>query len=75
MGQFVTDEEIKRINELYHKSKTEGLSENERSEQAELRKKYVLAVRESLRGSLNSISVKEADGTITRLKDRDKNAF
>ena len=75
MGQFVTDEEIKRINELYHKSKTEGLSENERSEQAELRKKYVLAVRESLRGSLNSISVKQADGTITRLKDRDKNAF
>lgn len=75
MGQFVTDEEIKRINELYHKSKTEGLSENEKSEQAELRKKYVLAVRESLRGSLNSISVKEADGTITRLKDRDKNAF
>ena len=75
MGQFVTDEEIKRINELYHKSKTEGLSENERSEQAELRKKYVLAVRESLRGSLNSISVKESDGTITRLKDRDKNAF
>lgn len=75
MGQFVTDEEIKRINELYHKSKTEGLSENEKSEQAELREKYVLAVRESLRGSLNSISVKEADGTITRLKDRDKHAF
>lgn len=75
MGQFVTDEEIKRINELYHKSKTEGLSENEKSEQAELRKKYVLAVRESLRGSLNSISVKEADGTITRLKDGDKHAF
>ncbi len=75
MGQFVTDEEIKRINELYHKSKTDGLSENEISEQAQLRKKYVLAVRESLRGSLNSISIKEADGTITRLKDRDKNAF
>lgn len=75
MGQFVTDEEIKRINELYHKSKTDGLSENEISEQAQLRRKYVLAVRESLRGSLNSISIKEADGTITRLKDRDKNAF
>ena len=35
------DELIKRINELYAKSKNEGLSEEEKTEQAELRKKYI----------------------------------
>ena len=49
----VTDQEIKRINELYAKSKTpEGLTEEEKVEQQELRQKYLKAVRENLRAQL-----------------------
>ena len=49
----VTDQEIKRINELYAKSKTpEGLTEEEKVEQQELRQKYLQAVRENLRAQL-----------------------
>ena len=49
----VTDQEVKRINELYAKSKTEeGLTEEEKVEQQELRQKYLQAVRENLRAQL-----------------------
>ena len=49
----VTDQEIKRINELYAKSKTpEGLTEEEKVEQQERRQKYLQAVRENLRAQL-----------------------
>lgn len=58
---------IDRINALYHKSQAEGLTEEEKEEQANLRKKYVLAIRSSLRGTLNNISIKEADGSVTDL--------
>ena len=49
----VTEEEVKRINELYAKSKSEeGLTEEEKVEQQELRQKYLQAVRENLRAQL-----------------------
>ena len=58
---------IDRINALYHKSQSVGLTEEEKAEQAALRKEYVEAVRRNLRGTLNSISIKEKDGSITDL--------
>lgn len=58
---------IDRINELYHKSQSVGLTDEEKEEQAKLRKEYVEAVRRNLRGTLNSISIKEKDGSITDL--------
>ena len=36
------EKKIARINELYHKSKAEGLSEAEKAEQAALRQEYVV---------------------------------
>ena len=39
------DEKIKRINELYHKSQAEGLSAEEKDEQARLRKEYINSVK------------------------------
>ena len=60
-------EYIDRINTLYHQSQSVGLTEEERAEQDRLRKAYVAAIRESLRGNLNNISIKEKDGTITDL--------
>lgn len=63
----MTEEKIKRINELYHKSKAEGLTEAEKEEQQTLRKQYIADFKRSLRGQLNNISIQEKDGSITNL--------
>ena len=63
----MNQEKIDRINTLYHKSQAVGLTEEEKAEQAALRKEYIAAIRANLRGTLNSISIKEKDGTITDL--------
>ena len=71
MEQHMTmDEKIKRINELYHKSKAEGLTEEELAEQAALRKAYVENIRANIRGQLNSISIQQEDGTIVNLGEK-----
>lgn len=57
----------KRINELYHKSQAEGLTEQEKEEQKQLRQAYVANVRANLRGQLNNISIVEKDGSVTDL--------
>ncbi|MEE1227678.1 MAG: DUF896 domain-containing protein [Lachnospiraceae bacterium] len=59
--------DIARINELYHKSKAEGLTEAEKEEQKKLRMAYIASIRKNLRGSLNNIDVKEKDGSIVNL--------
>lgn len=64
------EEKIKRINELYHKSKAEGLTEEERKEQATLRSEYVANVRANLRGQLNSITIQKEDGTLENLGEK-----
>ena len=35
---MITDADIKRINELYHKSKSEGLTPDEKQEQVKLKR-------------------------------------
>lgn len=64
------DERIKRINELYHKSQAEGLTEEEKQEQARLRQEYVANVRANLKVQLDSISVEKEDGTIENLGEK-----
>ena len=66
----MTNEKIARINELYKKSKAEGLSEEEKKEQAELRQEYLAAVRQNLKAQLNNIDVKEKDGSVTNLGEK-----
>lgn len=58
---------IDRINELYHKSQSVGLSEEEKEEQARLRSEYIAAIRGNLRANLNNISIQEEDGSVTDL--------
>ena len=60
-------ERIDRINTLYHKSQAVGLTEEEKKEQAALRKEYIESIRGNMRGQLNSILIKEKDGSITDL--------
>lgn len=61
------DERIKRINELYHKSQKEGLSEEEKQEQARLRAEYVASVRNNLQAQLDNITIERPDGTVEKL--------
>ena len=61
---------IARINELYKKSKTEGLTETEKEEQKQLRNVYRMAVINNLHSSLNNVSIENEDGTITELKTK-----
>lgn len=63
----MNDAKIARINELYHKSKAEGLTEAEKKEQADLRREYIENVRMNLKGQLNNISIQNPDGSITDL--------
>ncbi len=60
---------IARINELYNKSKAEGLTEEEKLEQKELRQEYIKTIRANLRGQLDNISVLNEDGSVTELKE------
>lgn len=69
----ITDEQIKRINELYHKSKDVGLTPEEAAEQKQLRYDYVAAIREDLKSSLASVDILNPDGSITPLKKKDLN--
>ena len=65
------EKKIARINELYKKSKTPGLTPAEKEEQKNLRQEYIFAMKQNLRSVLNNIDIKEPDGSITRLEDID----
>ena len=53
----MTEEGIKRINELYHKSKDVGLTPEEKEEPARLRQEYIQSVRNNLKSMLDNIEV------------------
>ena len=61
---------IARINELYRKSKAEGLTEAEKEEQKLLRAEYIESIRRNLRSQLDNIDIQEKDGSITNLGDK-----
>ncbi|MBR1855201.1 MAG: DUF896 domain-containing protein [Lachnospiraceae bacterium] len=61
------EDRIRRINELYHKSQAEGLTEEEKAEQARLRQEYVASVRGNLKAQLDNINIQREDGTIENL--------
>ena len=55
------NEKIARINELYHKSKGEGLTPEEAEEQQNLRKEYIASVKNNLRSQLDNVVVVNPD--------------
>lgn len=61
---------IGRINELYHKSKAEGLTDEEKEEQTRLRQEYIASIRNNMRSQLDNISVIEPDGSVTDLGEK-----
>ncbi len=64
------DQLIKRINELSRKSKNEGLTDDEKKEQTELRNEYRSLVVGNLSSQLNTMKIKYPDGTIKDVKKR-----
>lgn len=64
------EEKIARINELYHKSQAEGLTEEEKAEQAQLRKEYVASFRANLKSQLDSITIVNPDGSRENLGEK-----
>ncbi len=67
----MNDLDIARINELYHKSKTpEGLTAEEKIEQAELRSAYLAAIRRNIDSQLETIVIQEPDGSLHEVKKK-----
>ena len=59
---------LDRINELARKQREIGLTEEEKEEQARLRKEYIEAFKNSLRSQLDSIVVVDENGNKKPLK-------
>lgn len=62
---------IERINELARKKKTDGLTDAETAEQAELRREYLAEFREYMKAMLDNTVIQEPDGTRHALKQMD----
>ena len=66
----MTKEKIDRINALARKQKSEGLTEEERAEQAALRREYIDSFKRSLEDQLNNMSIVEPDGTVKKVEKK-----
>ncbi len=61
------EQRIARINELYHKSKAQGLTAEEKEEQARLRREYVDSIKNNLKSQLDNIVIEKPDGSVIDL--------
>ena len=61
------DEKIARINALAHKAKAEGLTDEEKEEQAQLRRDYIDSVKANLKSQLYVLD--EKTGKKTKIVD------
>ncbi len=64
----MTEEKIKRINELARKQKAEGLTDAEREEQAVLRREYIDSFKRSLEAQLDNTTIVYPDGSTKKVK-------
>lgn len=69
---MVTQEQIKRINELARKSKAEGLTAEEKEEQAGLRRLYIDSFKESLVGQLENTYIVDEKGNKKKVQRKVK---
>ncbi len=61
---------IDRINFLARKSKTEGLSEEEKCEQQKLRAEYIALVKRDLTNQLDNTYIVRPDGTKVKIQKK-----
>ena len=63
---------IDRINELARKMKAEGLTEEEKAEQAVLRREYIDSFKRSLTGQLDNMYIVDEKGNKTKVERKGK---
>ena len=64
---------IKRINELAKKSREEGLTDEEKAEQADLRQKYIQKFRQGMENTLSNVYIMDEKGNKRKVdKKNDK---
>lgn len=56
---MITKELVERINFLARKSKTEGLTNEEKAEQQQVRQQYLAAIRAQVKDALSSVEIKK----------------
>ena len=61
-----------RISELYRKSQSVGLTEEEKAEQAVLRREYIDSFKRSLTGQLDNMYIVDEKGNKTKVERKDK---
>ena len=69
---MITQEQINRINELARKSKAEGLTDEEKTEQTQLRRLYIDSFKESLIGQLENTYIVDEHGNKRKVKRKDQ---
>jgi len=62
--------QIDRINELARKQKAEGLSEEERVEQAQLRAQYIREMRAHMEAQLEMVLIENEEGVYEKLQKK-----
>ena len=70
---MITQEQINRINELARKSKAEGLTEEEKAEQATLRAQYIAAFRQGMMNTLDQVYIVDEKGNKKKLTPNNSN--
>jgi uncharacterized protein YnzC (UPF0291/DUF896 family) len=68
----MTEDKIKRINELARKQKSEGLTDEEKQEQAVLRREYIESYKRSLVAQLENTYIVDDKGNKQKLTERVK---
>ena len=67
----MTREQIDRINTLAHKAEAVGLTEEEKAEQAALRRAYIDSVLGNLKGQLDNTYIVDEQGHKRKLKEKE----
>lgn len=66
------DKLVKRINELAKKAREMGLSDEEKSEQALLRAKYIQKFRQGMENTLNNVYIMDEKGNKKKVEKKIK---
>ncbi len=71
----MTTEKIQRINELARKQKSLGLTEDEKAEQAILRREYIESYKQNLVAQLENLTIVDPDGTKHKVKPKNETTY
>ena len=68
----MTSELIERINALARKSREEGLTPEEKEEQAKLRQQYIAGFRQGMTNTLENVYIVDENGNKKKVEKKEK---